>query len=249
MGRLPANTWARNREAADSGPRRWSLPGRVVGPSSWALPRRPRPGSGGGGRVAGVGGGRWSARVRAVLSGVSARRRPILVVLAAVLVVGAVVWAVVSVAGGDGDTSRQQEQAGVRGQSEAGVAGDGGGLRCPVIDSEGTLQGADEGDVNSSKGVIMAYEHAFFVDRDPAAMVAMTRPGPYVATESALAEGLKTVPEGSPWCVTIEPTATSGTYRVTIRHLPHGQEEVVTWEQDMTVSGDGPFFITSVRAR
>lgn len=115
-----------------------------------------------------------------------------------------------------------------------------------MINQEGKLQGADAGDPNTSKGVIMAYEHAFFVRRDPAAMVAMTRPGPYVADESTLAKGLEDLPEDTAWCVTIMPSATVGTFDVTLRYQPKGGE-IVTWRQDMSVAGDGPFYITSVR--
>ncbi|WP_336794277.1 hypothetical protein [Gordonia malaquae] len=255
MGRLPANTWARNNEEAGGGrPGRsmpqWlselSLPQRSTvrpRPGRSARPaREPRSGPGVGARISGA-----VSRVGSAVDRVMWRRIGIgVVAVAAVVAVVVGLWALAR--GGGQEEQAAAEPGGGAVEVGSSPVDDGGPLACPAINSEGRMQGATAGDRSSSKGLIMAYEHAFFQLRDPAAMVSMTRPGPYVASAAALKSGLDSIPRDAVWCVSIAPTGSTGVYDVTIRHLD-AAGEVVSWRQEMTVEGTGPFYITAVRGK
>lgn len=139
------------------------------------------------------------------------------------------------------DDAGEQSAAGQpvpTGLSEGGVAGSGltpaeDVQQCEEKSGEVT-QGNGAGDRVSAAGLIMAYEHAFFVLRDPRAMVSMTTSGSSVATESALQSGLAQIPEATPWCVTISATGEPNKYMTTIRFID-SDGDVVMWRQLMTV--------------
>lgn len=234
MGRrrsMPANTWAQQQGKGRYPTRapRFSAPTvpRFTMPR-WARPawlRMPSP--------------RWRPSGRAVWIGVAA---------VAVIALGVGVT-MLAVGGGDGGQPSGATQAAggaAGGDSSSSMAqvsqasGETGVLACPEITRPDLRQSRGSGDRTSAQGLIIAYEHAFFVRRDPAAMVAMTTPGPQVVGEQALAKGLAQIPVGTEWCVAIGASVKPNVYPVTIRFVQSDGRTVGTWTQEMTVVKQSP---------
>ncbi|MFE3444966.1 hypothetical protein ACFXNW_18195 [Nocardia sp. NPDC059180] len=70
----------------------------------------------------------------------------------------------------------------------------------------GTTITSDAGDDASLTGVIAAFEHAYYVRRDPAAALDVLAPDTGITAE-ALAAGIASIPPGSTHCVAITPIA------------------------------------------
>ncbi|BDU04480.1 hypothetical protein [Nocardia cyriacigeorgica] len=70
----------------------------------------------------------------------------------------------------------------------------------------GTTITSDTGDDASLTGVIAAFEHAYYVRRDPAAAMGVLAPDTGINAE-ALAAGIASIPPGSTHCVAITPIA------------------------------------------
>lgn len=70
----------------------------------------------------------------------------------------------------------------------------------------GTTITSDAGDDASLTGVIAAFEHAYYVRRDPAAAMGVLAPDTGINAE-ALAAGIASIPPGSTHCVAITPIA------------------------------------------
>ncbi|MBF6095751.1 hypothetical protein [Nocardia cyriacigeorgica] len=70
----------------------------------------------------------------------------------------------------------------------------------------GTTITSDAGDDASLTGVIAAFEHAYYVRRDPAAAMGVLAPDTGITAE-ALAAGIASIPTGTTHCVAITPIA------------------------------------------
>lgn len=70
----------------------------------------------------------------------------------------------------------------------------------------GTTITSEAGDDASLTGVIAAFEHAYYVRRDPAAAMNVLAPATAITAE-ALAAGIASIPAGSTHCVAITPIA------------------------------------------
>ncbi|WP_331761203.1 hypothetical protein OG225_42805 (plasmid) [Nocardia sp. NBC_01377] len=93
------------------------------------------------------------------------------------------------------------------------------------------------GDRATGQGVIAAYEHAFFVARDPRAALDVTDRGPGLPAEPQLAQGIAAVPVGAPWCVSITDMG-GGLFETAVRHQPQGQPPVL-WLLNINVADQG----------
>lgn len=241
----PTNTWAQRASAASAGRSRTDpatassdespTPSRVSTP-----PRSPR--------KAHVG-----DALRAAAHEVSRHRALGIIVLAAALVVAVVLLVAQNWGGPDAD-AETRTGATVTGETDPMSMGtsDGEALPCEEIRTPQRTQSRGDGDTASAEGMIVAYEHAFFDRRDVAAMVAMTSPGPDVASADALAAGIASVDPNTSWCVTVTPEGAPDVYRAEIRFLT-GDSDVVQWNQTMTVvrrdaADPQSWTITAVRA-
>lgn len=177
--------------------------------------------------------------------------------LGMIAVAAALVLAVVLIAAQNWTGSGTETRADVTVTDEADpmvmeTSSDGAALPCEEIRTPQRTQSSGTGDTDTAEGLIVAYEHAFFDRRDPSAMVAMTSPGPDVASADALASGIAAVDPNTPWCVTVTPEGTPDVYRAEIRFLA-ADSEVAQWNQTMTVvrrdaADAGSWTITAVRA-
>lgn len=102
------------------------------------------------------------------------------------------------------------------------------------------------GDRSSGPGVIAAYEHRFFVARDPRAALDVTDRGTGVPAETQLAQGIADIPVGAPWCVAITPLG-GEVYETTVRYLPALGAQPVVWLLHLTVTNiGGVYTITNI---
>lgn len=100
--------------------------------------------------------------------------------------------------------------------------------------------------VHRGRGVIAAYEHAFFVARDPRAALDVTDRGPRLPAEPQLAQGIAEVPVDAPWCVSITDVG-GGVFDTAVRYLPGAGRPPVLWLLTITVTvTDGLHTITRI---
>ena len=125
----------------------------------------------------------------------------------------------------------------------------GAALPCQEISTEIETESSSAGDSSRPEGLIVAYEHAFFADRDAAQMAAMSIPSPAVATEEQLASSIENLAVDTPWCVNIIPAAEQNSFDVAVRFIEGDGLTVTTWRQNMTVmkDSDGAWKIVAVR--
>ena len=216
MSRRPTNTWAQDNA------------GRVHTPSrTKKSPRPKRPRRAGRASGAGVIFANLFGRVRWRMLGAG------LGAIAVVALIAGGVYGLTRLGGGDGGGGEGgQGQAVAAPASDRPLTGVDAVRACEPLDAD-IVQSNGVGDRMSAQGLIIAYEHAFFVERDPVAMAQMTTPGRAVAGEEALAAGLEQIPVGTPWCVTIKSSDQPSIYQVSIRYVDG--DDVVQWKQRMTV--------------
>ncbi|WP_306363585.1 hypothetical protein [Nocardia sp. CC227C] len=107
--------------------------------------------------------------------------------------------------------------------------------------------GAGAGDVTTAPGVILRLEHAWYVQRDPAAVRALLAPDARVAPESATREAIAAVPAGTRHCVTVSPLP-AGRWLVSVDERHPGGEQA-SWQQVVTTAQrDGRILITAIVA-
>ncbi|MFE4462860.1 hypothetical protein ACFROC_36360, partial [Nocardia tengchongensis] len=98
----------------------------------------------------------------------------------------------------------------------------------------------------SGPGVIAAYEHAFFADRDAKKALDVTDRGSGLPAESGLAQGIAAVPAGAPWCVSITDLG-ANVFETTVKYLPATGAQPVLWLLHITVTANhGTYTIVRV---
>lgn len=108
-------------------------------------------------------------------------------------------------------------------------------LPCEEIQSDSHTQTSGHGNLDTPIGVIVAYEHAYFVERDASTMVDLTIPSKDVAAFGPLDESLKRIPLNTPWCVSVKPTDTRDVFAVDVRFL-ESDSSITNWPQQMTLA-------------
>lgn len=173
------------------------------------------------------------------------RRRPsgrlVAIVVMAALALVAVVYAVGAVVGsadtGGGDVAPAAAPADRSGPGEHDGAAHGAGAGCA----------APAGDARSGVGVIRALEHAYYVDRDGAAVRALMADGsPVAGPAETIQAGIDTVPAGTSYCLA-EAQVSPTVYAVTVtEHRPGG--DTVSYEQSFEVrrATDGTWVVVNI---
>ncbi|MFJ9370555.1 hypothetical protein ACIRRA_39875 [Nocardia sp. NPDC101769] len=102
------------------------------------------------------------------------------------------------------------------------------------------------GDRATGPGVIAAYEHAFFADRDAKKALDVTDRGVGLPSESGLAQGIADVPVGAPWCVSITDLG-GNVFETSVKYLPATGAQPVLWLLHITVAANnGTYTIVRV---
>ncbi|MCE5292668.1 MAG: hypothetical protein LLG14_26020 [Nocardiaceae bacterium] len=117
---------------------------------------------------------------------------------------------------------------------------------CPEINEPKHIMGSGKGDLRTGTGLIMWWEHAYYVERDPDALHSAFAPGAPVASLETMRRAVDAVPVGTKYCVEIVVEAPQR-FRVHIDALePSGK--AVTWGQIMIVTDvEGRPMISAVR--
>lgn len=117
---------------------------------------------------------------------------------------------------------------------------------CPEINEPKHIMGSGKGDLRTGTGLIMWWEHAYYVERDPDALHSAFAPGAPVASLETMRRAVDAVPVGTKYCVEIVVEAPQR-FRVHIDVLePDGK--AVTWGQIMIVTDvEGRPMISAVR--
>lgn len=109
-------------------------------------------------------------------------------------------------------------------------------FECEESDSGDTVTGAGAGDSKSVDGVVMAFEHAYYNERDAKKALSLTSKDSPMVDAKALQEGIDSVPRGTEYCVSI--TTTGDEARVELTEArPSAVPE--TFTQTITTSRDG----------
>lgn len=146
--------------------------------------------------------------------------------------------------GGGSDDSTQEAEALVP-QAQTGPYA--GAASSPeqdcVADEDGVTAGDGEGDRDSVTGVVLAFNHGYYVDRSAESALAVADSARFDA--DALQAGIETVPDGTTHCVRAEVEGSSATVELT-ESRPGGESEV--YEQTVeTTEEDGQVSITEIR--
>lgn len=100
--------------------------------------------------------------------------------------------------------------------------------------------GTTPGDTSSAPAVILAFEHAYYVQRSGAAARALVTTDSPMPAAAAIQSGIDQVPTGTRYCVDIAPAAAGGgaIWNVTLTEQWPG-ETASTWHQSITTSRIG----------
>lgn len=145
--------------------------------------------------------------------------------------------------GGDEATDITADLAEIEGKSDAAPAsaattptGQASAFECSESKSSGTVTGSGEGDTESVAGVVLAFEHAYYDERDAEEALSLTSDDSALVNEEALQKGIDSVPSDTEHCVSI--TADGDTARVELTEArPSAAPE--TFVQTITTSRDG----------
>ncbi|MEU8898851.1 hypothetical protein [Nocardia sp. NPDC048505] len=162
-------------------------------------------------------------------------------------------WVVVSVAGGASLAAvaivavYTAAQATGPGESSPTVAGAalGGGPGCEAARTEQFVRGNGVGSTETGPDAILAFQHAYYVERSGTAARALTAPDASVPTAAVIDKGIASVPEGTRHCVLITPMP-DGRFDVVITDM-RPDASVRTYRQFVTVAvRDGAIVITRI---
>lgn len=110
------------------------------------------------------------------------------------------------------------------------------GFECEESKSGSTLTGAGSGDTTSVAGVVLAFQHAYYIDRDAKKALELTAEDSPLVNAEALQEGIDSVPRGTKHCVSV--TTDGDTARVEVTEA-RPSDTPVTFESKVTTSRDG----------
>lgn len=83
------------------------------------------------------------------------------------------------------------------------AASESAAFECEESDSGDTVTGDGAGDRKSVAGVVLAFEHAYYTERDAKKALSLTSKDSPMVDATALQEGIDSVPRGTEYCVSI----------------------------------------------
>jgi len=133
--------------------------------------------------------------------------------------------------------------------TETVPTGAGAAAQCPAERVGNRIQGNGSGGTDSGPAVIFAFQYAYYVQRSAELARAAVAPEAAVPTDAEIQRGIDSVPVGTTHCVTINPGAFAGQYRVVVTEHRPGQSPVSYNPQLVTVAETGGrTLITSIAA-
>ena len=120
---------------------------------------------------------------------------------------------------------------------------------CPESVTDGVVTGAGPCGTTSGSAAILAFEHAYYVERSGAAAREILAPNAQLksATADELQRGIDTIPAGTEHCVSIR-AAAPNTYAVTLEQRYSDGTRTTDKQTISTTDAGGRTFITSIGA-
>lgn len=118
---------------------------------------------------------------------------------------------------------------------------------CPASESGGTVVSNQPGDQSSGANAILAFEYAYYVERDAEKAREVVTPDAKVSTAERLQSFIDEIPTDTDYCAEIEQT-TSDRYLLTLRVKSPGVPEEKYPTGVRTTEIDGKTFITYMGA-
>lgn len=117
---------------------------------------------------------------------------------------------------------------------------------CPSTSSGGLTTGNDAGDQSSGQGVIMAFNHAYYVDRSAEKARSVAVPNA-VAKQNVMQQYIDQLAPGTTHCLSITNRG-NNTYGVSLTEKQPGKPDVVFQQTIEVVQTDGKYLIASIKA-
>jgi hypothetical protein len=112
----------------------------------------------------------------------------------------------------------------------------GAAFQCEGSASGETVTGDGAGDTRSVAGVVLAFQHAYYSERDAKKALSLTSDDSPLVNVEALQEGIDSVPEGTEHCVSITADGAKALVKITEARPSEAPE---TFVQQVTTSRDG----------
>ncbi|RDI55476.1 hypothetical protein [Nocardia mexicana] len=122
--------------------------------------------------------------------------------------------------------------------------------QCPTERDGDRVQGNGPGGTDSAAAAILAFQHAFYVERSGDRARAVVAADGEVSPAAVLQQGIDSIPPGATHCVTITPTAIPGENLVTVTEFRPGHAAQTYNSQLVTTRHIGDrYLITAISPR
>ena len=186
----------------------------------------------------------------------SSRKTAIAVGVMSVVLVGIVGALVVFIAGVGGEDEQVQplaetvsEMTPDQGERETlpepSIAAD-PAAACIETTSADLVTGDGRGDRDSGPGVILAFEHAYYVERDAKKMIALTSDDSRIRNAEALQEGIDSNPENLTHCVRVAATEDDAVWLVEITQTAEDAGAETITQRITTTEEDGQWSVVKI---
>lgn len=117
---------------------------------------------------------------------------------------------------------------------------------CKETTSADVVTGNGKGDRDSGPGVILAFEHAYYVARDAKKMIALTSKDSRIRNAEALQEGIDSNSENLTHCVRIEETEDDAVWQVEITQTTEDADPETITQRITTTEEDGQWSVVKI---
>ncbi len=117
---------------------------------------------------------------------------------------------------------------------------------CKETTSADLVTGDGRGDRDSGPGVILAFEHAYYVERDAKKMIALTSQDSRIRNAEALQEGIDSNPESMTHCVRVAATEDDAVWLVEITQTTEDAEPETITQRITTTEEDGQWSVVKI---
>lgn len=117
---------------------------------------------------------------------------------------------------------------------------------CKETTSADLVTGDGRGDRDSGPGVILAFEHAYYVERDAKKMIALTSDDSRIRNAEALQEGIDSNPESLTHCVRVAATEDDAVWLVEITQTAEDAEPETITQRITTTEEDGQWSVVKI---
>lgn len=117
---------------------------------------------------------------------------------------------------------------------------------CKESTSADLVTGDGKGDRDSGPGVILAFEHAYYIERDAEKMIALTSKDSLIRDVDALQKGIDSNPKDLAHCVRVAATDEDDEWLVEITQTAAGSDPEIITQRITTTKEDGQWSVVKV---